>query len=111
MPSGPYGKGSKGLFFGRGKGDGGKGSKGGCFDGCKGGKGDSFDGGKGGDKGGYTPGSDDTEQPLTRDEQLERRVYELEGEVDALRRQMRWLLAKLGRVLVLPADDEEPSRH
>jgi hypothetical protein len=69
---------------------------------CRTSQGDSFD---------ATQGSDYTEQPPSRADLLERRIYELEGEVGQVRRQLTWLLSKLDRVLVLPADDEEPARH
>ena len=95
--SGPY------VVKGKGKGDKGKTNK-----------------GKGVSKGGMPIGSEDTEhqqrkqlkeeqQPPSRAGLLERRTYELEGEVGHLRRQLTWLLSGLDRVLVLPADVEEPS--
>ncbi len=73
------------------------------------GKGKSMGKGKG-DKGkGLSKvGADDTEQCPSREEQLERRIYDLEGEFAELQRQVRWMLSTLDRVLPL---HEEPSRH
>ncbi len=58
-----------------------------------------------GDKGDNTPiGVNNTYREPSRADLLERRIYELEGEVGALRKELRWLTGKLDQVLVLPPD-------
>ncbi len=122
---GPYGVKGKGGIKG--------GSKGGMDVNAMGDKGKT-DNGKGGSKGGMdvdampqsSSSSDATEQqqqqqqreqlqelqqqqqqqhPPSRADLLERRIYELEGEVGHLHRKLAWLLSKLDRVLGLPADE------
>jgi hypothetical protein len=67
------------------------------------GKGKS-DKGKGDSKGGEPHVCEDTDRPPSRLDALERRIYDLEGELAVVRRLVRGMLAGLDVVLPLPAN-------